>query len=69
MKILCLALLSVAACSLAGCGNHDQSKCQTNPTAQGCPRDSGNIVSSLPKSWSMDSATKRPNKAAPKQGG
>ena len=56
-KFALVALLSVVA--LAGCDN-DKNKCIKDPTAQGCPRASGNgnIVSSPSKSWDMNAPAK-----------
>jgi hypothetical protein len=61
-KFALVALVSVVA--LAGCDN-GQDKCIKDPTAQGCPRASGNVVSSPSKSWDMNAPA---NSASQSQG-
>lgn len=62
-KFALVALLFVV--SLAGCSN-DKDKCIKDPTGQDCPRASGNVVSSPPKSWDMSEPTK-PADGSPSQ--
>ena len=65
-KYALVALLSVVA--LAGCDN-DKDKCMKDPTAQGCPRASGNVVSSQSKSWDMNAPAKQSDASKPAAAG